>query len=341
MKNTGPFLAFNAEWFERWQTALIWLLWLPVIGLWMRWWLCIRKCDAGYAGSICRIEPHCYHVLNADGTITLDCRTHPKYAKRVYFAFRPIWWTLHYWDELFADRFAPGLSFGFGVLTVYPDPGSGATTADGDALRNVEPTPETFSTIRAGAGTTADVTHANVTARLSSSATTDLYKYLLRGFLSFFASGLTGEILSASVDLYLVNNAAALGTTYAAIAGATPASSNNLVAADFSNVARVNFGSLELNVTVLNVYNKFVLNSSGIATITLGSIVSFSLQLGWDLVNSFTGVWAASTDTVCTCNSADVLGTSTDPKLVMVIANSGPTRPNRLRPAIFKPGIAR
>lgn len=50
-----------------------------------------------------------------------DFRTHDKFSKRLYYAFYPLWWTLHQWDTLFANNFAPQLNFGFDTLTAYPD----------------------------------------------------------------------------------------------------------------------------------------------------------------------------------------------------------------------------
>ena len=60
-----------------------------------------------------------------------EFRTHPKFAKRLFHAFKPVWFLVHLWDTLFANNFRPDLNLGFDI---FPDVFSNAG-GDG-AIRN-------------------------------------------------------------------------------------------------------------------------------------------------------------------------------------------------------------
>lgn len=123
-KNVGPFLAFGHEWFALHQHRLLWCLNSPGIGRLMRRSLRINMADVSMPRNtkIVEIAPNHYTVQLPSGEYRSDFRTHPKYAKRVYYSWKTVWWLMHYWDEVFADRRVPALSFGFATLTAYPDP---------------------------------------------------------------------------------------------------------------------------------------------------------------------------------------------------------------------------
>src|SRR5262245_27346695 len=149
-----PWRAFDHAFFERHQALLVRALDTPLVGRWLRWLLCIRPTDVGYHGRIVRLLPHAYIVEHDDHTFTLDARTHWKYSKRLYHAFKLVWWACHAWDALIAERFAPALDSGFATLTKYPDKHPETTTVHGHARR--ASAGETFAAIRSGAGTSAD-----------------------------------------------------------------------------------------------------------------------------------------------------------------------------------------
>ena len=142
--------AFGKQWFAKHQSKILWCLNAPVIGMLARWILRIhRDCPTA---EIIDIKPHRYTIRGEkEDEYTTDFRTHWKFAKRIYFAFRPLWWALHTWDEIFADKYVPRLSFGFDSLTSYPDAGTGLTTCDGMVGRTG--VSEDFDTIRTSAGT--------------------------------------------------------------------------------------------------------------------------------------------------------------------------------------------
>lgn len=127
-------LAFNSGWFEQHQQKLLWLVNHPLLSYWFRWVLRINgNRSAVGRQKITRINPEAIFWLLPNGTHKAELRTHPKFGKRLYHAFKPLWWSLHFLDWLFIDRWIPEYSFGFDSLTAYPQAGSGGgnTTVDG------------------------------------------------------------------------------------------------------------------------------------------------------------------------------------------------------------------
>ena len=262
-------------------------------------------------------------LIEKDGRLyiqrTTDFRTHPKFAKRIYFAFRPFWWLLHIYDSLFAERFAPQLAFGFSTLTTYPQAGSGGSnvTCDGNVYRyNVD---ETFTAINTGSGHNADNTGTELWAHLASSGTTNQFTSNYKAIATFDTSsiGANSTLQSATMSLYGSLKNASLGPPDLHIAGATPASNNALVAADYGQVQTTSFGSITYANFSTSGYNDIALNSSGLSNINKTGISKFSFQLNWQINNSFTGTWDSWALSYMHSYSADQTGTTQDPKLVV------------------------
>jgi hypothetical protein len=341
-------VVFSAEWFEHHQGKLLWLLNHWLTRRWFRWVLCIRSCDIGYATTIVELFPHAYTVLlrdrgNGQLDVSTDFRTHHKYAKRLYYAFRPLWWMLHFWDWLLADRMVPRLSFGFATLTVFPDPDQSATTVDGSVIRNG--VDETLAVIRAGAGASAGNANATDNAQLLGSTTSNQFS-ALRRLVFTFDTHLVQTIVSGSLSLFGSSKNTSLGSPDMHIAGATPAANNILAAADYSQVQTTSFSSIANASISTSAYNIFSLNASGLSNVS-STISRFSGQLSWDILNSFGGVWVASTQSNITFVMADTAGTANDPKLDITytlqsrLASQFDGAPNRIRPRFFRPGMAR
>jgi hypothetical protein len=315
-----PWLAFDKTWFARHQKLLLWLLACPTTRRWARWILCIRRRDIGYAKTIVAILPHCYAVQGDDPeTYIAEFRTHPKYAKRIYFAFRTLWWAMHYWDAWFADRWVPQLSFGFLTLTTSPDEGTGATTVDGWAGRSAAE--DTFANLRAGAGTEFTTTNNFIFSQLVAGTTTNLFSELRRGIFTFDTSPIgSGPLISAVLSVIFPGSSITLGSPDLHVAGATPAVDNDLQNSDYGQCQTTSFASLAMADAVLPPfldYNDISLNASGLANIHPTGISRFSTQLGWDLNAAFTGTWVNSGASYYAIYGADVLGTSQDPKLAV------------------------
>lgn len=332
-KNVGAFLAFNQEFFNKHQKTLIRLLNYRLTRRWFRWILRIRKHDCPLATRISEVGPNRFSfgdcLVNVNGRWrfqrTTDFRTHPKFGKRIYYAFRPVWWLLHFWDWAVADRFIPQWSYGFSTLTVYPNPDTESTSVDGWAARSVAS--ETFGTIRAGAGNNNQDNSASIITYLEASTTTNQYTWLSRGLVLFDTSALTsGATISAAVfSVWGSVKQNGLGSPDFHLAGSTPASNTAVAAADYGQCQTTSFGNIAYASYVSNStqYDDLTLNVSGLAAISKTSITKFSTQISWDINNSFGGSWASSQRGRFDFLSADTAGTANDPKLV--ITSTTPT----------------
>lgn len=314
---TAPWRAFDAAWFARHQRALLAVLRWPIVGRWARWVLCIRPGDVGYRGRILRLWPHAYVVAQPTGARTLDCRTHAKYGKRIYHAFRPVWWALHAWDWAIADRWVPAWSYGLATLTVYPDVGSGLVTTDGTVGRVV--VDETFAVIRAGAGNNASNSNATEKAGyLFASAIANQFQYLNRGGYLFDTSAIgTGSVSAATLSLMPSAKQNGLGANDVDIVALAPASNNVFVNADYGTIGAVLFGTITYAGATVGAYSDVVLNADGIAAVNPSGISKYGARFNWDRVGTFGGTWAANSVTEIAVYCADEAGTANDPKLVV------------------------
>ena len=356
-------VVFSLEWFEKHQPLLLRLLALPVVGRLLRRILAIRPHDVGYRGRIVQLLPHCYTIANDDGTFTSDFRTHHKFAKRLFYGLLPVWRLLHWWDTVVANALVPALNVGFDTLTTYPDASINNVTVDGHigygwlgAVAQFDNTVDmVFSTLRGQAtGSGANYSQGNCIG-VSSNTTTDQFRGIMRGYMTFDTSvlGTQAQVINATLSLYTGQDQPAstgLGSGDSMhVVASTQASNSDLVVADFPAVGSTSFGAKALNTwtpsgfSIPGGYNDLALNSSGLAAVSLTGITKLALRMGWDLNNSFTGTWASTTESGTVWTSADSgTGTAEDPKLV--VTYEVPSRlvpPNRLRPRAFAPGLAR
>jgi len=339
-------VVFSAEWFERHQGKLLWLLNHWLTRRWFRWVLRIRRCDIGYVLPIVEIFPHAYTVFVrdwGDGKFATDFRTHNKYAKRLYYAFKSIWVALHSWDELIGEK--SQLAFGFATLTAFPDASSGATTVDGEV--KVTGADQTLTAIRAAAGTAVDQTSdINSVGLLKASTTLNQFAELWRSIFTFDTSliGASSSITSATFSLQASGVDGGLGNPATWIlSSATPAASNNLINADYGQLGSTSFGSISQATFASSLLGTITLNASGIANINRSGISAFGGMLDWDFNNSFTGTWASAAFSDLTAHHADAIGTTNDPSLVVTyrLGNKFTNQTNSIRPRLFRPGMAR
>lgn len=326
-KNVGSFLAFNKEFFERHQRKLLWLLNNKFTSRWFKWVLRIRKDDVGYDREIEWVKPNAYAVKgNKPGELIADFRTHPKYGKRIYHAFKPIWWLMHFWDWLVADRVIPEWSFGFSTLTAYPDPDPETTTVDGTVRRQA--VDEVFSTLRNGAGnSSSDNSSPNTAFNIVPSATTDQWARIDRFICLFDTSSLTSgaTISAASLSVYGVSKAndSSISPDMNVYAS-TPASNTALVNADFSQLGTTAFATAISYASIATgAYNDFSLNGTGLAAISKTGVSKFGIRnANYDVANS-APTWAAPpADNRLVISSAEEMATSQDPKLVVTYTTS-------------------
>lgn len=319
-------VVFSPAWFKRYQTVLLGLLRVPVIGRELRDVLAIRRHDVGYDGRIVALTPHSYTVANPDGTFTTDFRTHAKYAKRVRYQLDGLWRAAHAWDRYVANPFVPALNVGFDTLTAYPDPGDpGTTTVDGTAYRSVAS--ETFATIRAGNGTGAYAVATTDTAPfINGSSTLNEFSIFQRGLFGFNTSalGASAVVSAASFSQWFTSKITSLGDTTVEITSGPTASNTTLASGDFQTIGRVAFATgVSIAGLTTGAYTDAALNAAGIAAVSLTGITKLGTQLGWDLANSFTGTWASGVQTGGTVTFADQTGSSNDPKLAVTYTVPG------------------
>ncbi|MCK9371056.1 hypothetical protein M0R04_14185, partial [Candidatus Dojkabacteria bacterium] len=288
-------IVFGTKWFEKHQQKLLWLLNTPIIRVWFRYVMRIRKYDCNTV--IHQITPNSFtfngkYLEDRKVELTTDFRTHNKYAKRIYYAFKPFWYILHFWD--FATTIQPQLNLGFDTLTQYPGSIGAYNPINGDAFR--EGVDETFTTIQTSAagGTKYSI---GTRVQLNTSATTDHYSRLVRALCCFDTSALTSgaTISAATYSMYPKNGSNGLGSPDLHIAGSTPASTSTLATGDYLQCQQTSFGSVAYASWNPGspAYRDITLNASGIANISKTGISKFSVQLSWDITNT-PPTWAGS-----------------------------------------------
>ena len=183
-------MVFDQTWFKKHQKLLL-LLANTRLG---RWILCINGNRSSVGkNKIIAILPNAIFWEKGKSYVA-EFRTHDKFSKRIYYAFRPLWYLFHLWDFIWYPKF----NWGFDTLTTYPAAGA-AAPVDGYVERNS--VDESFATIRAGAGNASDATNATLSGgRLVATAISNQYSSLLRSIYVFDTSALTANaIISAAV----------------------------------------------------------------------------------------------------------------------------------------------
>lgn len=329
-KNIGPFLAFNEKWFDKNQKVLLWLLNSKLTKRWFRWILRIRKHDVGYDKIITSLLPNSYTVfekfIGEQVLLTTDFRTHPKYGKRIYYAFKPLWWCIHAWDEVFADRYMPQWSYGFDTLTAYPDANPETTTVDG---RFYTYTLSTWQlTHDASASDGADDNLASAQSLYAKDNDTGPSRQINRAMYLFDTSALPdgASVSAATLSIYEIaagNQSDALGQDIH-ICSSTPASNTALTTADFDQFGSTSFGSKDQGTWADDAYNEISLNATGLAAISKTGITKFGMRYSSDINNSRPG--PSTNYSYITNYFADQTGTTNDPKLVVTYSTVvGPT----------------
>lgn len=313
-QQTGSFLAFNREWFQNNQRLLLWLLNHYFTKRWFRHVLGIKKGDIGYNQEIIQLFPNAY-VIGKDGQFMAEFSTYVKYAKKLYYAFQPLWWTMHFWDWIFADRFAPKLSFGFSTLTVYPNPDTETTSVDG-YVEYADFSSATWAQVHDAAdGTSAGDSNANGNVGAGKVLTGF---YIDRVFLLFDTSALTaGATISAAVlSVYVTtkSNSDNDGQDYINVYTTTPASNTEITTADYDQIGTTaQATAIDLGAISTSAYNDWTLNATGLSNISKTGVSKFGLREGHDAENAA----IATGENYFTMQFADTADTTQDPKLVI------------------------
>jgi len=303
---------FNKLWFLKYQKLLLKFA-NSFIG---RYILCIsgKKSSVG-KNKIIRILPNSitWNGKKKNEFVT-EFRTHDKFAKRIYYAFKPIWYLLHLWDM----AWYPNFNLGFDSLgPLYPDAPPESTTVD-DMIQNGN---ASFAACRAASEGTLGA-DGQVSANFNCTLDTGNY-YIGRYFHLFDTSDLPDTSI-ISIAVYSVYDAGeanwgnANTMTVHAVA-TTPASNTDIVLGDFDQVGSTSFGSKTLADWDFDVYNDLSLNATGIVAISKTSITKFGMRMSGDIDGSPTPTGINRVTTYM----ADQTGTNKDPKLVITYTLPG------------------
>ncbi|MFH2030841.1 MAG: hypothetical protein ABIJ40_09550 [Bacteroidota bacterium] len=326
-KNKGYFNYFNKEWFIEHQSTLIWLLNNWLLKYWFRWILRIYK-DCKFNEYIDKIEPHTYRIKVGENTYRSDFRTHQKFSKRIYYAFRPLWWILHSLDWLIQDILQVEFSFSFDTLTSYPDADPETSTVDGGTCGRSDLS--TWATVIAAAGAAADDTNQYLSQNyfdtgmnsIYSHTNTNTWRLVSRTMTLFDTSALTASVTISGAILSIWGNYKTDPlsiTPNIDIYTCTPASNTGLVAADQAQYGSVSQTGSPISYASWNTagYNDFTFNATGISNISKTSISKFSQRNANYDVAAVAPTWLSSAGSHLAGWAADRAGTSQDPKLVI------------------------
>lgn len=324
--------AFDKKWFSKHQKTLLFLLNAPVLKYLTRYIFRIRKYDCPIDSNINRIEPNAfwYNAKKEGGivTVTADFRADDKFSKRVYYSIRPYWWLLHYFDEFFADSYAPSLSFGFSTLTTYPQANGTDNPVDGYLAR--DSIDETWATIIAGAGTTAlsgnglgAGTAIQIVAFRSSASINDRYVNLIRGIACFDTSSLTSSasISSAVLSVYGSNKIDdASKTPNIDVYAATPASTTAIDSGDFQQIGSTSQTGSPISYASWNTagYNDFTFNATGRGNVSKTGVSKFGFRnANYDVAATTPNMGSGYLRAYLNGYYSGETGTTKDPKLVV------------------------
>lgn len=323
--STPPYLAFDEKWFSDNQQWLLYCLNAWPTKFLLRKILCI---DSDIKGSdrITCIAPNRFEMQPEPGLVWARFRTHWKYSKRVYHAFKPVWWAFHLWDQLVADRFIPQLSYGFETLTAYPQPGTGTAPVDGYVYYYTS-AGATWSTLHNSAyGSTANSTdnEAYCCGIMNAlSGTGGFWEQIRRGFFGFDTSSIvSGSVItSETVSLYITAKANAINETSMHIVYANPSGTTALVVGDYDMYGSgLSYGSISYASLTTSSYNTWTCSSTGTSRVVMQGYTWVASMLGYDYSNTEPATVGSC---VITSRFADRSGTSNDPYLTIVYRPGG------------------
>jgi hypothetical protein len=296
--------AFDQAWFKKHRGKLLWFLNTRIVSRWFRW---VMRID--FEGWIDDIAPNHLTVIRKRTKkrvyVTKRFRSHDKYAKRLYYAFRPLWWAMHILD-LAIDPLVPALSFGFSTLTARSNAGANSP-ADGEL--QIGPEGSWAAAHDATDATNGDMSQDHYRGLVDF---TGGQYYIYRSIACFTTSSIgAGQTIQATTKLRIYANTKTTGGTWSLLA-ATPLSTSSFSSTDFT---RVGTSKVTADITAASIttgaYNNQTITDTSV--INVSGITSIGLrETTHDLNNS-----AATGNVTLDCSAADHTGTSQDPELVV------------------------
>jgi hypothetical protein len=204
------------------------------------------------------------------------------------------------------------LKVGLTTSTFYPDPDPETTTTSAACF---EDRGTVWTTHRSG--TACRVVYANTSIYSSIGNGNGATAFsTIRAFMLFNTASIPDDdiISSATYSGYCISAGVQDGSNIIGyIVSSTPASNTNIITDDYDQIGTIEFGRHQ-NYTALQ-YEDYPLNSSGIAAITKTGISKFASR-GYGDFNNIAPTDASEMEVEF--YNADGVGTSTDPKLVVV-----------------------
>lgn len=314
-------IVFGNKWFEKHQSKLLFLLNNQLTKRWFRWCLRIRQCDISLSTDIVEIAPNRFSWGTSEKKTT-DFRTHDKFSKRLYSAFKPFWYLLHAIDWAMFDRYEElaKLSFGFSTLTAYT--GWNTSPMSGTVWRSSYGSNESWATLKAGAGNNNDIGDGSVIA-MSIQDSTDIWYSLKRSIFCFDTSSLPDDAtISATVmSLYSAGKGDNCSITpnvdvYTATPGSTSAPANS----DYGQIGTTSQTGSPITYAnwTASQYNDFTFNSTGIGNVSKTGISKFGCRNATYDAGSTTPTWSSGSNRASYLSATfGGVGTSQDPKLVV------------------------
>lgn len=209
--------------------------------------------------------------------------------------------------------------------TFYPDPDPESTTVDGSVAQDygAEGNGQTWATIRGAAGN--DHQDASTNREIFQTAADNSgnkWLSMYRGVFLFDTSSI-GDTDTKDSGTFSIN-----GTTTGyldnfnqsvVLTNSAPDSNTDLVNGDYNNDMATEYNSARLDVTSWNQsgYNDWTLNATALTAISATGVSKLGTRGSGDFDNA-EPTWAASTTARVFGNYADLAGTTSDPKLVIV-----------------------
>lgn len=319
-------MVFDKQWFEKHQSKLLFFANNFILKYWFRWILRIHK-DIPFGTKIYKLEPNCFTwQTGKPDEFTTDFRTHNKFSKRLYYAFKWFWYLLHFWDYLTSP--IPELNFGFDTLTVYPDAHPETTSVDGYTSKTG--TNATWTSLRdASTATTAsdnEGTTGTSPCRIQAGTTSNTWNAVSRSAFLFDTSSLTtsASISSAVMSLYGTSTKVTTLTDSLDIVASSPASNTAIATSDFPNYGTTSFSNMAISSWSDTAYNGFTLDSNGRSNISLTSVSKFGIRCHSDMVNT-PPTWVSGGNARIYTYFSSMTGTTNDPKLVVTYTTGGVT----------------